>query len=154
MIYQILCVFSLCYLAKLSQFSAPLRSPFPLSGWTVALHAGTCSPYSSLLVVTKARAYVAEYYKSHFENPPSAPLSHQTRDRYGTDCLDETPLDFQNQKPTEISGLQRRRSRNAKFAHLPYMLIISTQDERVGGCFCNLTSLSGSLITFWNYSVL
>lgn len=120
MIYQILCVFSLCYLAKLSQFSAPLRSPFPLSGWTVALHAGTCSPYSSLLVVTKARAYVAEYYKSHFENPPSAPLSHQTRDRYGTDCLDETPLDFQNQKPTRLVDCNGGdpETRNSLISHI------------------------------------
>ena len=134
MVQRILYVFSLCYLAKLSQFSAPLRSPFPLSGWTVALHAGTCSPYSSLLMVAGARACVTEYYKSHFENPPSAPLSHQTRDRYGTDCLGETPPDFQNRKPTRLVDCNGQETETWNSHISWYMHIFCTQDERVGGC--------------------
>ncbi|GAA6095270.1 uncharacterized [Tachysurus ichikawai] len=56
------------------QFSAPLRSPFPLSGWTRAVHAGTCSPCSSLLGAGSASVCAFEYYNSHTGGPSISPF--------------------------------------------------------------------------------
>lgn len=100
-------VFSLCCSGRVcSRVSAPLRSPFPLSGWILAVHAGTCSPRSSLLRANAVRAWMSEHYNSHTSSAPSAPLS-LPPDQRQRDTV-RTPPDFQNRKSSRLVNCERQ----------------------------------------------
>lgn len=106
-----------------SQFSAPLRSPFPLSGWTRALHAGTCSPCSSLLGAGSARVWGFEYYNSQTSGPSISPSLPPERSLRATARLvltkpppttttaattTTTTTDFRNRKSSSLVKCYRR----------------------------------------------
>lgn len=145
-------VFSLCYSGTGFQFSAPLRSPFPSSGWIPEVHAGTCSPRSSLLRTKEFRAWMSEDYNSHSSAAPSAPLS-LSPDQRQRDTV-RTPPDFQNRKSSRLVNCDRQE-RKKGLKHLSWCAdILQMSVKRVSARLFDLTSLSGSLITFWNNSAL
>lgn len=140
------------------QFSAPLRSPFPLSGWTRAVHAGTCSPCSSLLGAGSASVCAFEYYNSHTGGPSISPFLPPDQSLWATARLvltkppptTTTITDFRTQKSSIFSeflptGL-KSFPLDAPTASLMWL-------QPVGVCLHCLTSLYGSLISFGNYSV-
>lgn len=145
------CIFTLL-LGYGLQFSAPLRSPFPLSGWILAVHAGTCSPRSSLLRANAVRAWMSEHYNSHTRSAPSAPLS-LPPDQRQRDTV-RTPPDFQNRKSSRLVNCERQERKTGLKPLSWCANIFQMSVKRVGARLYNLTSLFGSLIAFWNYSGL